>query len=170
MFLTKPKVNSDPPLDLSDFPVLHRQSSSPFQQQQQQQQQQQLQQQLQQLRSSNNSISFNQNPPNSAPILNSSSLQNFMLQLASASSSSNNLSGQGSNASLLMNNLNNGLQFNSAGLSQQSILNQSVASSHQSGKMWSNFGSNKDSKYFSQNFPSQNSKLLLILTYWISRN
>ncbi len=39
---------------MSDFPVLHRQSNSPFQLQQQQQQQQQLQQQLQQLRSSNN--------------------------------------------------------------------------------------------------------------------
>lgn len=140
------KVNSDssiPPLDLSDFPVLHRQSNSPFQQQQQ------LQQLQQQLRSSNNSINFNQNAPNSAPILSSSTLQlqNLMLQLQSASSSATNLTNQANANSLLMNNVNNGLQFSGSNLSQQS-LTQSAAQSHQSGKMWSNFGSNKDSKLF----------------------
>jgi hypothetical protein len=67
-----------------------------------------------------------------------------MRQLASVSSSSSaNLAVQNSTNNLLMNNLTNGLQFNPANLSQQSLTS---ATTHQSGKMWSNFGSNKDSK------------------------
>ena len=68
-----------------------------------------------------------------------------MLQLQSAASS-NSLNNQNTSANnLLMNNL----QFNNPGLAS---LNQSAASNH--GKMWSNFGSTKDSKILSyiQNF------------------
>ena len=123
-------VNTDSsfsPLDPSDFPVLHR--TSPFQQQQQQQQQHL--QQLHQLRSNSAGMNFSQNAPTSAPILNTAA-QNYMLQqLASVSASSSSLA----------NLSNTGMQFGGSSILQQSATNPS-------GKMWSNFGSSKDTSEF----------------------
>ena len=96
-----------PTLDPSDFPVLHRSSHSPFSAQQQQQAQ--LQQLQQQLRTN----SF-QNAPNSAPILNSASAQNLILQLTnSVSSSSTNLANNANatNMLMMMNNTNSNSIF-----------------------------------------------------------
>ncbi len=137
-------MESFSPLDPSDFPVLHRNSNSPFQQQH-------LQQLHQQLRLNN--VNF-QNGPNSAPILNSSSLQNFMLQLASSASAQNSNS-----ASQMMMNMgqNNPLQYGlgiNNNLSQLSALN-AQKNVHSGSNMWSNFGSSKDSK---KNFNSRKKK------------
>ena len=138
-------VNTDTlsPLDLSDFPVLHRTTHSPFQQQQQQQQQQlqQLQQQLQQQLRSNNSINFGQNGPNTGQIPNSTIIKNFMLQLASSNS---NLNTNQTSSNLMMNN-NSSLQYGTSALLAQQAANQ-TGNTHQASKMWSNFGSSKDSE------------------------
>ncbi len=129
-------------LDPSDFPVLHRTTHSPFQQQQQQHQQQ-LQQLQQQLRSTN--FSSLNNGPSSAPILNSQSAQNLIMQLAAATSqvnsqSSSNLANSQNNL-IMMNNSNANLsQFNSS-----NMLHQSAPASTGSGRMWSNFGSSNNS-------------------------
>jgi hypothetical protein len=132
-------VESFSPLDPSDFPVLHRNTNSPFQQQH-------LQQLHQQLRLNN--VNF-QNGPNSAPILNSSSLQNFMLQLASSASTQNSNLNTSSASQMMMNmGQNNPLQYGLGlnNLSQLSALN-AQKNIHIGSNMWSNFGSSKDSKY-----------------------
>lgn len=128
----------------SDFPVLHRSSNSPFQQQHLQQLQQQLR--------ANNSLNFNQSGPNSAPILNSSSIQNFMLQLASSASAQNSNLAPSPASQLMMNSLvnsqgnSNPLQYNlglnSGSMSQQmSALGQGQKNVQTAGgNMWSNFG------------------------------
>jgi len=131
-------VESFSPLDPSDFPVLHRNTNSPFQQQH-------LQQLHQQLRLNN--VNF-QNGPNSAPILNSSSLQNFMLQLASSASTQNSNLNTSSASQMMMNmGQNNPLQYGLGlnNLSQLSALN-AQKNIHIGSNMWSNFGSSKDSK------------------------
>lgn len=141
-------MESFSPLDPSDFPVLHRSSNSPFQQQHLQQLQQQLR--------ANNSLNFNQSGPNSAPILNSSSIQNFMLQLASSASAQNSNLAPSPASQLMMNSLvnsqgnSNPLQYNlglnSGSMSQQmSALGQGQKNVQTAGgNMWSNFGSFKD--------------------------
>ncbi len=134
------------PLDPSDFPVLNRSANSPFQQQQLQQLQQQLR--------SNNSLGFNPNGgPASAPILNSSSLQNFMLQLASSASAQSANMTPSPASQMIINSLNNAnniigngsLQYNNNGLNNLSQQPNMIAQNSGSGKMWSNFGSSKDS-------------------------
>ena len=145
MRISKQKVDSFSPLDPSDFPVLHRSANSPFQQQHLQQLQQQLR--------SNNSLGFGQNVgPNSAPILNSSSLQSFMLQLASSASGTSSNLAPSPASQMMMNSLNsntnNSLQYNSGNnMSQQTSLAFMSNQQSGSGKMWSNFGSSKDSNF-----------------------
>ena len=149
------KVESFSPLDPSDFPVLHRSANSPFQQQHLQQLQQQLR--------SNNSLGFGQNVgPNSAPILNSSSLQSFMLQLASSASGTSSNLAPSPASQMMMNSLNSNnntcLQYNNSGnnMSQQTSLAFMSNQQSGSGKMWSNFGSSsKDSNFIWLSSPSQ---------------
>lgn len=92
---------------------------------------------------------FPQGGPNSAPILNSSSLQNFMLQLASSASAQNSNLAQSPASQMMMNNLaaqgNNALPYGlglNSNLSQQmNALNVAVQKNVQvGGNMWSNFG------------------------------
>jgi hypothetical protein len=126
--------------------VLHRTANSPFSATQQ------LQQLQQQLRANN----FSLNAPASAPILNSASAQNLLMQLTSSvSASSTNLLNANNlnltNANLMMMNSNNNImnnlaQFNSnnANMLQHQLSNQSGVGVSSAGKMWSNFGSTKD--------------------------
>ncbi|CAF0850904.1 unnamed protein product [Brachionus calyciflorus] len=142
--LNQQLMSTDPTftaLDPTDFPVLHRSSHSPFQLQTQQ-----LQQLQQQLRNSSY-----QNAPSSAPILNSASTQNLILQFANQMSASNNNLSNSANATSMLMMMNNNSANNLAQLSTNYLLHHHNSTNQVgSGKMWSNFNPSKDFRLKSQ--------------------